>query len=165
MAHDASVRGRHATTAGPHRGGLHPYGQKRETFPFLGVASHWPCPSHMTIWWGSASDRPGSRGDSNRVLVNRSPRSVRRTRRTFWTMPHPVLPIPDTVTASPVLVIATEADPSTPPSGRRRDRQGTRPECEPAHRFGWRPHCFWTLAGTRREPSRRIWPRPPRRIW
>jgi pimeloyl-ACP methyl ester carboxylesterase len=38
-------------------------------------------------------------------------------RRTFWTLPHPVLPIPDTVTASPVLVIATEADPSTPPSG------------------------------------------------
>ena len=36
---------------------------------------------------------------------------------TFWTMPHPVLPFPDTVTASPVLVIATEADPSTPPPG------------------------------------------------
>jgi pimeloyl-ACP methyl ester carboxylesterase len=36
---------------------------------------------------------------------------------TFWTAPQPVLPIPDTVTASPVLVIATEADPSTPHSG------------------------------------------------
>jgi pimeloyl-ACP methyl ester carboxylesterase len=33
---------------------------------------------------------------------------------TFWTAPHPVLPIPETITASPVLVIATEADPATP---------------------------------------------------
>jgi hypothetical protein len=36
--------------------------------------------------------------------------------RTFWAAPHPVLPIPETITASPVLVIATETQ-STPYCG------------------------------------------------
>lgn len=33
---------------------------------------------------------------------------------TFWMTPHPVLPTTETVTASPLLVIATEAHPATP---------------------------------------------------
>jgi hypothetical protein len=35
-------------------------------------------------------------------------------RYTFWATPRPVLPIPETIAASPVLVIATEAGPATP---------------------------------------------------
>ena len=36
---------------------------------------------------------------------------------TYWTTPHPVLPVPESTTAAPVLVVGTQGDPVTPYSG------------------------------------------------